>query len=119
MDADEIKRLAAEMSAECANHLREEYPQKVVEAFALAGKYITVAALKREDRVDCSELIGPDRCPLCQFHLQEDKCGSCVLADPVEGFCGEKYERLLGALKYGTSMDVAHNIIGFIKEILK
>jgi hypothetical protein len=116
---DLIKTIA-EMSVECARHLKDEYPQELVEAFSMVGKYLLLATLRKEDRKDCSPASNATMCPLCELHLNVNgSCGNCVLAEDVKDKqCGRLYNDLKATLENGTYMDVAFQLGVIIKEIM-
>ena len=118
MGVDKLAETISEMSVDCAKHLQGNYETNIIECFTFAGKYISIAALRKEDRSDISKFTGADKCPLCLFH-KSNKCYGCVLHDRTVPGCGSDYTYLLSSITKGTYMDISYNVGNILREILK
>lgn len=120
MDAKKVLEDIANMSVDCAKAMDGKYPQELIEAFTLAGKYITIGTLKKEARKDISPAVGPDKCPLCLLYLhQGGTCRGCVLHDKGTHLCGEKYNVLRDSIENGTFLNAAFHLGSILREVLK
>lgn len=120
MDAEKVLESIAMMSVDCVKALEGKYPQELIEAFTVAGKYTTISALSKEMRSDCSPAIGPDKCPLCLLYLKRNgSCDGCVLSEEGVKLCGTRYNELLFSITDKTFLNAAFHLSNILREILR
>lgn len=118
MDANETLELIASLSVAVAKEFKGKFPDHILEAFTLAGKYATMAGLTKEERADAERVSRAEFCPLCFLHADQ-QCEGCILRrdDDWTG-CGHQYDALKYALRAGTSMDILFNLSSLVRRAL-
>lgn len=109
----------AQLSVDIAREFRTKYPEEIVEAFSLVGKYMTIAALAPTERRNIRTVSNPSICPSCYIH--DKQCTLCVLwnsrEEPYAG-CGETYLAIRAAAESGSFTATAHNIGPLLRQII-
>jgi hypothetical protein len=114
----EILREISRLSVAVAEEFKGTFPDDILQAFTLVGKYLTIAGLDKTARKEIGMVTGPSHCPLCTLY-KDKECKGCILKDQDEAICGQQYNSIRHAITEGTYTDVAFNISRMIRSILK
>jgi len=118
MHGEELIRRIAQLSVDTVNEVRGKYPDELLQAYSLVGKYLTIAVLDKSIRQHIGHVTTEEMCPLCHIYIK-DKCEGCVLKEPRMTGCGNQYDGVKQAIKEGSFLDVAFNIARLVRLALK